>query len=125
MQPFSSVHIVEDDASVAASIEAAMMAQGYLVEVFSSAEHFLLNCDKERPGCLIVDVRLPGLSGLELQDALISRSIDIPIIFMSGHADADVRARVLSKGAVSFLEKPFAANKLFENVRKVFASPQE
>ena len=124
MPASSTVYVVDDDRAAAASVEALMIAHGLDVEVFSSAEHFLAGFDTSRPGCLILDVRLPGMNGLDLQEAIASQGIELPIIFISGHADAELRTRAINNGAIDFLEKPFSGERLCETVHAVISEQE-
>ena len=123
MHNLSPVIIVDDDQGAADSVEALIVSHGFTAQVFHSAEQFLSDCNLDTSGCLIVDVRLPEMSGLELQDTLISRGIRIPTIFVSGHADHELKKRVLDHGAIDFLEKPFSGVQLLDIVRRVLSSP--
>ena len=118
------VYVVDDDPSVRRSLSRLLRLANLAVEVFASAREFL---DFERPnlpGCIVLDLSMPGESGLDLQDALISKGIPIPIIFVSGHADADLKTRALSNGALDFLEKPFLGNQLSDKVCEIMTPPQ-
>lgn len=122
MHDSSSVFVIDDDEAAADSIEALMESEGFSTRVFNSAEQYLSDCDTPTPSCLIVDVRLPRVSGLELQEMLIARDVCIPIIFVSGHADETLKQRALKNGAVDFLEKPFPGAQLTATVRRIIGS---
>jgi len=101
------VYLVDDEYAVRDSLALLIESTGQTVKSFASAEAFLTHYNPEQPGCLLLDVRMPSMSGLELQDELLSREISIPIIFMSGHAGIPDSAKAFRAGAVDFLEKPF------------------
>ena len=93
-------------------------------ESFDSAEAFLDVCDPDRPGCLVLDVRMPGMSGIKLQEELAARGIVIPIIFLTGHADVSMSAQAFRSGAVDFMEKPFEENILLERIQEAIRLDQ-
>jgi FixJ family two-component response regulator len=101
------VGIVDDDESVRDSISSLLRSAGYGTAAFESAEAFLNSDHKTEPDCLVLDVRMPGLSGIELQSALHDRDSLIPIIFVTAHTDDHVRAKAIQQGATAFLAKPF------------------
>lgn len=103
----STVFIVDDDEAVRDSLRWLLEANGYRVRAFESAERFLAEYDPATIGVLIADVRMPGMTGLELQEQLISRSSTLPIVFITGHGDVPMAVSTMKKGAVDFLEKPF------------------
>ncbi len=100
------IHVVDDDESLRTALLRLLDAAGYEACGYASAGEFLLNPPADRPGCLLLDVRLPGPSGLDLQEALNRRDIMLPVIFMTGHADVGASVRAMKGGAVDFLEKP-------------------
>ena len=102
-----TIFIVDDDEAVRDSLRWLLEANGYRVKCFSSAEEFLQHYDPEHVGVLIVDVRMPGMSGLELQETLIARKSTLPMVFITGHGDVPMAVTTMKKGAVDFLEKPF------------------
>lgn len=102
-----TVFIVDDDEAVRDSLRWLLEANGYRVKCFAAAEEFLQYYDAEQVGVLIVDVRMPGMSGLELQEALIARKAPLPMVFITGHGDVPMAVSTMKKGAVDFLEKPF------------------
>jgi FixJ family two-component response regulator len=106
------VYVVDDDKSLRTSTERLLRSAGFKVETFSSAREFLDSERRERPACLLLDVRLPGLSGLDLQRELVRSGVQIPIIFMTGHGDIPMTVRAMKEGAVEFLTKPFPKSKL-------------
>jgi FixJ family two-component response regulator len=108
------IHVVDDDESLRSSLLDLLRASGFDAQGYGSTGEFLLRPLPNRPGCLLLDVRLPGPSGLELQAALQSRGLALPIIFLTGHADVPTSVRAMKAGAVDFLEKPVAREPLFE-----------
>lgn len=112
------VYLVDDEFSVRDSLTLLIESTGQSVKSFESAEAFLDNYDPEHPGCLLLDVRMPFMSGLELQDELLSREISIPIIFFSGHAGIPDSAKAFRAGAVDFLEKPFDNETLLARIKE-------
>lgn len=116
----STVYIVDDDEAVRDSLRWLLEANGYRVRAYASAESFLLQYDEQQPGVLIVDVRMPGMSGLELQEQLILRHSTMPIVFITGHGDVPMAVSTMKKGAIDFLEKPFNETDLREIVGKMF-----
>ena len=116
----STVYIVDDDEAVRDSLRWLLEANTYRVRAFSSAEAFLSEYNEDQPGILIVDVRMPGMSGLELQEQLIIRKSTMPIVFITGHGDVPMAVSTLKKGAVDFLEKPFNESDLRETVSRMF-----
>ncbi len=109
----SLIGIVDDDSGVRESISSLVRSAGFRAAVFSSAEDFLDSGELKHADCLILDVRMPGVTGLDLQLRLAERAWRLPIIFASGYDDEDAQRRALSGGAVAFLHKPFADEALF------------
>ena len=101
------VFVVDDDPIVCTSMKRLIRTLGLEVQTFNSAQDFLLAKRPDAPGCLVLDVRLPDLSGLDLQQELAKARIDLPIIFVTGHADIPMSVRAMKAGAVEFLTKPF------------------
>ena len=116
----STVFLVDDDHAVRGAIEMFLHTKGITVKAFSSARDFLECYEIGQPGCLVLDVRMAGMSGLELQDVLIEKGMKIPIIFMSGHGDIPMAIRAFKAGAVDFLEKPFDNKRLFNCITEAF-----
>jgi FixJ family two-component response regulator len=112
----SLISVVDDDQSLRESLEGLLKTLGYDTTVFSSAESFLNSEALAKTACLILDVRMPGMSGPELQRELIGRRRNIPIIFITAQADEDVVARVLNDGAVDCLLKPFSEDSLLKAI---------
>jgi FixJ family two-component response regulator len=114
------VAIVDDDESVRNALQGLMKVAGYRARVFASAEDFLNSGEQEHIACLIADIRLPGMSGLDLQSQLNTDHHNIPIIFITAHGDEKMRMQALRAGAVEFLTKPFDDIALLEQVRAAF-----
>jgi FixJ family two-component response regulator len=114
--PDSIVFIVDDDLSVRRSTERLIQSAGLKVQTFTSAKEFLANARFEGPACLVLDVRMPGLSGMDLQRELTQAGIHIPIIFITGHGDIPMSVRAMKAGAVEFLTKPFRSRSLLDAV---------
>jgi FixJ family two-component response regulator len=112
-----TVFLVEDDDAVRDSLAQVLEGAGFQVRAFASGEAFMAACQGEPFGCAVLDVRLPGMSGPELQEALAARGVDMPIIFLTGHADVPLAVRALKAGAYDFLEKPTRNAALLERVR--------
>ncbi|HXQ32628.1 MAG TPA: response regulator [Anaerolineales bacterium] len=111
------VAIVDDDASIRAAIEALLDSVGIKARSFASAEEFLSSGLKNQIACLVSDIRMPGMTGLELQAKLISEGSRVPIIFISAHGNAKMRTQALESGAIEFLGKPFDDEQLLGSVR--------
>ena len=116
----STVYIVDDDEAVRDSLRWLLEANSYRVRAYASAEAFLAEYDEQQPGVLIADVRMPGMSGLELQEQLIARQSPMPIVFITGHGDVPMAVSTMKKGAVDFLEKPFNETDLRDIVSRMF-----
>jgi len=112
------VFVVDDDASVRESLSSLFRSVGLRVELFSSAQAFLKHQRPNVPACLVLDVRLPGLSGLELQRDLAALGNAIPIVFITGHGDIPMGVRAMKQGAVEFLTKPFRDQDLLDAVQQ-------
>ena len=111
------VFVVDDDASIRDSLRRLITSVGFKVEVFPSARAFLGARRPEVAGCLVLDVRLPGLSGLDLQRELAATNAELPIIFLTGHGDIPMSVRAMKAGAVEFLTKPFREQELLDAIR--------
>jgi RNA polymerase sigma factor (sigma-70 family) len=111
------VFVVDDDPSVRSSLKFLISTVGLQVESFDSADAFLHRKPPDAPSCLVLDVRLPGLSGLDLQRELAARNIRIPIVFVTGHGDIPMSVRAMKAGAVEFLTKPFHDQDLLDAIR--------
>jgi FixJ family two-component response regulator len=113
----SIVFVVDDDASVREAMTSLIRSVGLRVEPFSSAQEFLGSARPDLPACLVLDVRLPGLSGLDLQRALVKSGEHIPIVFITGHGDIPMSVRAMKAGAIEFLTKPFQDREFLDAVR--------
>ena len=109
--------IVDDDAAMRDALKTLMESAGLEAYCFDSCESFLQKYDAAKPGCLLLDVRMPGMSGVDLQQHLIDQDIALPVIVISGHADVPMAVTMMRKGAIDFFEKPFKNDQLVERVR--------
>jgi FixJ family two-component response regulator len=116
------IGIVDDDEPVRDSLSSLIRSVGYRTVVFASAEAFLNSDRRHEPACLILDIRMPGMSGLELQRQLSDMKWSIPIIFLTAHGDDELRTRALRQGASAFLLKPFADEALLDAIRSALGS---
>lgn len=112
------VFVVDDDPSVRSMVSRLFRVDGWQVETFATAQAFLDFPRPNMPSCLVLDVRMPGLSGLELQQQLATDCVDLPIVFMTGHGDIPMSVRAIKAGAVDFLPKPISEEKLREIVQQ-------
>jgi FixJ family two-component response regulator len=112
------IHVVDDDESLRAAMIELLNAAGYRVREYASTGEFLLAPPPDEPGCLLLDVRLPGPSGLDLQAAMRRHGISLPVIFLTGYADVPTSVRAMKAGAVDFLEKPVTREILLEAIRR-------
>ncbi len=113
-----TVFVVDDDVEVRNAMKLLMNSVGLAVETFASAEEFLARFDPARPGCLLLDIRMKGMSGLELQERLALEEIQPPIIIITGHGDVPMAVRAVKVGAVDFIEKPFNEQVLLDSVHR-------
>jgi FixJ family two-component response regulator len=120
-RPVPIVAVVDDDLSVRRGMERLLRSGGYQVRTFASAVEFRASERVEPIACLVLDVRMPGASGLDLQETLRAEERDIPIVFISGHGDIAVVVRAMKGGAVDFLAKPFEDQELFEAIEQAIA----
>ena len=118
------VYVVDDDPAMRDSLRWHLESVDFQVRLFDSATAFLEGYQGERPACLILDVRMPGMSGLDLQDELVRRGIGIPMIMISAHGDVPVAVRALKTGAIDFIEKPFSDQLLLDRVRQALHNDQ-
>ena len=123
--PAPTVHIVDDDTALCRALSRVLQLQGWPVRCFASSEAFLAECDDSASGCLLLDLQLPGLDGLALQQRLIAARITLPIVFLSGHGDIPMSVRALKAGAHDFLTKPVAAADLLAAVSRAAARHAE
>ena len=119
--PNPIVFVVDDDPSIREAVKKLLASVGLRVEIFGSAGEFLKSNRPQAPACLVLDVRLPDLSGLEFQRDLAEANVNIPIIFITGHADVPMTVQAMKAGAVEFLTKPFRAQELLEAVQAAIA----
>jgi FixJ family two-component response regulator len=116
-----TVFVVDDDLSVRRGLERLLRAVGHRVESFASAREFLERRSNERPACLVLDVRMPGQTGLDLRDELQAAGCRIPVIFITGHGDIPMAVQAMKAGAADFLTKPFDEDVLLHAVDRALA----
>jgi FixJ family two-component response regulator len=124
-QATATIHVVDDGESLRTALMRLLRAAGYAVRTYASAGDFLLNKPENAPGCMILDVRMPGPSGFELQEAIAKLDESLPIIFLSGHGDIPMSVRAIKAGAVDFLTKPVRRETLLQAVRTALAGSAE
>jgi FixJ family two-component response regulator len=112
------VYVVDDEKQVRESLDMLLKTMGLPVRTYSSAHDFLSDYNPEQHGCLVLDVRMPGMSGLELQAQLASERINIPIIIITGHGDVPMAVQAIKVGALDFIEKPFREQELLDSIQK-------
>jgi len=112
------ISVVDDDESLRRSVGNFLRSVGFRVETFASAEDFLRSARRERTGCLVLDVRMTGMSGLDLLRHLAAGNVRVPAVVLTAHGDEDIRQRCLRAGAVAFLDKPFHAEALLDAVQR-------
>jgi len=116
-----TVYVVDDDEAVRDSIQWLLEGQDYRVRCFESAEVFLARYDPREVACLIIDIRMNGMSGLDLQDRLLERQSPLPVAFITGHGDVPLAVDTMKKGAMDFIQKPFKENELVSLVERMLA----
>lgn len=116
-EPASMVYVVDDDAAVRDALEALLGSVGLPARTYASAESFLRVSDARMRGCLLLDVRMPGMGGMELQSKLRDQGILLPVIFITGHGDVPMAVRAMKSGAVDFIEKPFNEQQLLDCIQ--------
>lgn len=116
-----TVFIVDDDAAMRDALAQLLETSGLQVEAYANGPAFLAAHEVDRPGCLLLDMSMPGMTGLEVQAALNARGLTIPIIFLTGHGDIPMAVRAVQAGAVDFLEKPIQGAALLERVQRALA----
>ena len=114
----STVYIVDDDAAVRGALLMLLKSVGLRGSGYASAQEFLSSYHQQQPGCLVLDVRMPGLSGLELQQQLNLRGATLPVLFMTGHADVPMAVEAMQAGAFDFLQKPFRDQDLLDRIQR-------
>lgn len=117
-----TVFVVDDDQAVRNALHFTLSSAGYTVELHANAQEFLKAYHPERPGCLVLDVRMPGMSGLHLQKELAERDVHLPIIFLTGHSDVPMAVRAMKQGAFEFLEKPFNNTALLACIHRALSA---
>ena len=117
-EPDAIIFVVDDDVSVREALESLIRSAGFRVETFASARKFLARGRADVPSCLVLDVRLPGLSGLGLQKRMAEVNLEVPIIFITGHGDVPTSVRAMKAGALEFLTKPFADQDLLDAIQR-------
>src|SRR3984893_8237119 len=117
----SEVYVLDDDVSVREGVASLIRSVGLKVRTFASTQEFLASLQKERPSCLVLDIQLPDINGFELQQELVAKDIQIPIIFLTGHGDIPMSVRAIKAGALEFLTKPFDDEYLLEAIRNAIA----
>ena len=127
-----TVYVVDDDEAVRDSLQWLLEGKDYRVKCFDSAESFLSRFDPREVACVIADIRMDGMSGLELQDRLIERKSPLPIVFVTGHGDVPMAVSTMKKGAMDFIEKPFKEDdlvslveRMLDQARSAFSQHQE
>jgi FixJ family two-component response regulator len=116
------IAVVDDDVSVRRSLERLLRSAGYAVETFAEEREFLERRDRRKPACLVLDVTMPGQSGLELHESLVASGRALPVVFITGHGDVHMVERALKAGAVELLGKPFEDAALLHAVARAIAS---
>lgn len=120
MSATRTIFVVDDDAAVRDSLKILLTGAGYTAELYASARAFLERSGADHAGCLLADVRMPDMDGLELQEELAKRGSKLPVIIMTGHGDVPLAVRAMKAGAVDFLEKPFGRAQLVAGLEKAF-----
>lgn len=121
----STVYIVDDDQAIRHAMEMLMRSVGLDYEIFHSGNDFLASHTNDRAGCLVLDIRMPGLGGLELQDKLNEMGSTLPVIFITGHGDVPMAVEAMQKGAVDFIQKPFRDQELLDRIGEAVKADQE
>ena len=121
MRQLPTVFVVDDDVDLCESLRVLAQSVGLTAEVYPNATVFLENLTPGPLGCLVLDVRLPGTSGLELQKELVARGVDIPIIMITGYADVPVAVEAMKNGAFDFIEKPFSMQRILDSIQRAIA----
>ena len=121
----STVYIVDDDQAIRHAMELLMRSVGLDYEIFHSGDDFLTDHTNDRAGCLVLDIRMPGLGGLELQEKLNDMGSTLPIIFITGHGDVPMAVEAMQKGAVDFIQKPFRDQELLDRIGEALKADQE
>ena len=125
MSDQASVFVVDDDREVRDALRLLLESVGLRVECFESSQAYLKQFNPEKPGCLVLDVRMPGMSGLDLQEHLFERNIQIPVVIITGHGDVPMAVRAMKSGAIDFIEKPFNDEVLLDAIRRAIARGEQ
>jgi two-component system response regulator FixJ len=120
-----TIYVVDDDPSVRESTKLMLKSVGFNVKTFGSAQDFLKANIQQDLGCLVLDVRMPGMSGLDLQEKLVSAKTPLPVIFITGHGTVPMSVRAMKAGAVDFLQKPFEEQDLLDAINRAIARQRE
>lgn len=121
MTPKRTVHLVDDEDSIRKSAGFMLKTSGFALQTYASGIAFLKAVKTAEPGCILLDVRMPGMDGLEVQEVLAERGITMPVIVLTGHGDVGIAVRVMKAGAVDFLEKPFEKSALLASIGVAFS----
>jgi len=116
-----AVYVVDDDEAVRDSLTMLLESAGFAVESFASALDALSRCREQKPACVVTDVRMPGMDGLQFQEKLAENRVDVPVIVMTGHGDVPLAVRAMKAGAADFIEKPFADDTILRSLRTAIA----
>ena len=122
--PEAAVFVVDDDTSVREALRGLLRSAGFVVETFGSAQEFLARPPSDLPACLVLDVGLPDLSGLDLQQRMAQLNREMPIVFITGHGDVPTSVRAMKAGAIEFLTKPFGERQLLDAIRQAIDRDQ-
>jgi FixJ family two-component response regulator len=125
MEAIPTVFVVDDDQAVRNALELLLETAQLRTESYASADAFLAACDPDRPGCLVLDIRMPGTSGMRLQQMLAARNIILPVIFLTGHGNVPMSAQAFRRGAIDFMEKPFDEDMLLERIQEAIGQDRE
>ena len=125
METRPTVFIIDDEQAMRDGLRLLVKSVGMQTECFANAQDFLDNYRASQPGCLVLDVRMPGMSGIELQEELARRKVDLPIIFLTGHGDVTMSVRAMKTGAVDFIEKPPNDQALLDAIQRAVAQDQQ
>ena len=119
-----TIALIEDDEAVLDSLRLLLEGRGFAVSGFKSAEAFLASPQAKSSACIVSDVRLPGMSGLDLQRTLTAKGIDTPVILITGHGDIAMAVTAMKEGAIDFIEKPYDAERLIASIERTLATSQ-
>jgi FixJ family two-component response regulator len=120
-----TIFVVDDDSSVRTAVKRLIRSLGFTVETFDSAQAFLNHEPHDGPACLVLDIRMPGTSGIQLQEQLAKADVQIPIIFITGHGNIPMSVKAMKAGAVDFIEKPFEDQKLIDAIQAAIARSKQ